>query len=397
MQPWWSDATSDPWRDPHTQTVIVSRSEPAPVPDEPQLDPPVNRSAGVGLRSVVLIALVTGLLAGALGGSLGYLAAAKRASPDVVFGADSNAPPQRPPSSMAGIVARAMPSVVTVQGLTTQGESLGSGFIVSSQGYILTNEHVVTDVPDQAITVVFSDSSQTTGRVVGRDPESDIAVIKVDKSNLPALGIDNSDAVAVGDPVLAIGSPLALPGTVTAGIVSALDRTITTQDVGGETRYYAAIQTDAAINRGNSGGPLLDMNGRVIGMNSVIKSMVEGGDEGGNIGLAFAIPINQAARIATDIIDSGKPRRTVIGAQLADAPATGGGVQLTRVDNGGPAADAGLQVGDIVVKLGTHPITDAADVIALVRRYNPGTVVSVTYRRGTNTQSANVTLVADAN
>jgi putative serine protease PepD len=348
------------------------------------------------MRLVVMAAVISALLAGVLGGAVGYVAAARNASPSVVIGA-TGAPPQRAPESVAGMVARVMPSVVTVQGPTPQGESLGSGFVISADGYILTNEHVVTDVPDQAVTIIFSDSTSVGGRVIGRDPESDLAVIKVSRTNLPPVELGDSDSVAVGDPVVAIGAPLALSGTATAGIVSALDRTIETHDGGGATRYYAAIQTDAAVNRGNSGGPLFDAGGRVIGINSVIKSLVTDGDEGGNIGIAFAIPINQAARVATDIIDTGKARRTVIGAELGDTASVGGGVRITRVDNGGPAAGAGLQVGDVIVRLGSHPITQPADLIALVRRYNPGTVVTVTYRRGTTTNTASVTLVADAN
>jgi putative serine protease PepD len=395
-QPWWSDGLNDPWRDPSSQTVILSRAQTPAPPAEPTLPPAPERPVHA-MRLVVTVAIVSGLLAGALGGALGYVTAVNRATPSVVIGANSAPAPQRAPESFAAVVARVMPSVVTVQGPTPQGESLGSGFVISSDGYILTNEHVVTDVPDQAVTVVFSDSSAAAGRVVGRDPESDVAVIKVGRSNLTAVEVGDSDSVAVGDAVMAIGSPLALSGTVTAGVVSALDRTIETQDVGGEARYYAAIQTDAAVNRGNSGGPLFDTAGRVIGMNSVIKSVVADGEEGGNIGIAFAIPINQAIRVATDIIDTGKARRTVIGAELGDAPTAGGGVRLTRVDNGGPAADAGLQVGDVIVRLGSHPIAEPADLIALVRRYDPGTVVTVTYRRGTATRTASVTLAADAN
>jgi putative serine protease PepD len=395
--PWWSDGSNDPWRDPSAQTVIVSRADPTPPPEHPAVDAPTVQPVRTA-RLVVMVALLSGLLAGALGGAIGFVAAVKRASPSVVIGAGSSAPPQRPPGSLAGLVARVMPSVVTVQGQTTQGESLGSGFVISPLGYILTNEHVVTDVPDNGVTVTFSDSTSVRGRVIGRDPESDIAVIKVDRPNLTPVALANSDQVAVGDSVFAIGSPLALSGTVTAGIVSALDRTIETQDVGGTARYYAAIQTDAAINRGNSGGPLFDSAGRVIGMNSVIKSMsADNGDEGGNIGIAFAIPINQATRIATDIIDGGKPRRTVIGAELGDSASAGGGVRLTRVDSGGPAAQAGLQVGDVITRIGSHPVADSADVIALVRSFAPGTVVTVTYRRGSLTQATSVTLVADAN
>ena len=142
-------------------------------------------------------------------------------------------------------------------------------------------------------------------------------MIKVDKDGLPPVEFGDSDAIAVGDPVLAFGSPLALANTVTSGIVSALDRTIQAGEQGGTTRYYAAIQTDAAVNQGNSGGPLVDASGRVIGVNSVIRSVGDSETEAGNIGLAFAIPVNQAKRMAKDIIDTGKARRTVIGAEVA--------------------------------------------------------------------------------
>ncbi len=230
--PWWSDGQNDPWRNPGAQTVIVQRTEPpAPPPVEPALDAAPQRPVH-GMRLVVTVAVVSALLAGVLGGAVGYVAAVEHASPSVVIGATAPVP-QRPATSVAGLVARVMPSVVTVQGPTTQGESLGSGFVIAADGYILTNEHVVTDVADNAVTVIFSDASTAAGTVVGRDPESDVAVIKVDRTGLTPVELGDSDQVAVGDPVLAIGSPLALTDTVTAGIVSALDRTIETQDAGG--------------------------------------------------------------------------------------------------------------------------------------------------------------------
>jgi putative serine protease PepD len=298
---------------------------------------------------------------------------------------------------LAGLVKRVMPSVVTVQGMVRQGESIGSGFIITADGYILTNEHVLVDVADNSVRVTMADATVLPAKVVGRDAESDLAVLKVDRKDLPPVQFADSNAVAVGDGVLAIGAPLALSGTVTAGIVSALDRTIETRDVGGAQRYYAAIQTDAAVNRGNSGGPLFDYAGRVIGINSVIKSLVDQGGEAGNIGIAFAIPINQAARVAAEIIDTGRARRTVIGAELDNQPSVSGGARLTRVDGGGPAASAGLQTGDVVVRIGSHPVAESSDLIAMVRRYDPGTVVTVVYRRGSATQTASVTLAADAN
>ncbi|MEV6493936.1 PDZ domain-containing protein, partial [Actinoplanes sp. NPDC051633] len=185
--------------------------------------------------------------------------------------------------------------------------------------------------------------------------------------------------------------------TVTSGIVSALDRTIQAGEPGGTTRYYAAIQTDAAVNQGNSGGPLVDAAGRVVGVNSVIRSVGGTETEAGNIGLAFAIPINQARRVAEDIIDTGKARRTVIGAEVS----TGGtnaanGARLRSVDAAGPAAAAGLKAGDVVTKIDGHLLEDGTDLIALVRKYAPGATVAVEFRRGSKRESASVTLAADA-
>jgi putative serine protease PepD len=183
---------------------------------------------------------------------------------------------------------------------------------------------------------------------------------------------------------------------VTAGIVSSLDRTIEAHDPAGD-RYYAAIQTDAAVNRGSSGGPLFDYSGRVIGINSVIKSVAENGHEAGNIGIAFAIPINQAIRVASEIIDTGRARRTVVGAQFDNYDGAGGGVRVASVDEAGPAAAAGLRAGDVMLRLDNHLVEEPGDVIALVRRYEPGRTVSVVYRRGGVTQTATVVLVADEN
>jgi putative serine protease PepD len=234
--------------------------------------------------------------------------------------------------------------------------------------------------------------------VVGRDPESDVAVLKVSRTGLTPVEFGNSDAVAVGDPVLAFGAPLALTNTVTSGIVSALDRPLQEGAPGQQVRYYAAIQTDAAINHGNSGGPLVDAAGRVIGVNSVIKSLASNDEDAGNIGLAFAIPINQAKRIAQEIIASGSARRTVIGAQVGGTTGSLGaaGVRVTSVQPGGPADGAGLKVGDVITKLDGHQVSEPGELIALVRKYAPGSVVTVEYRRGGSQETASVTLAADA-
>jgi putative serine protease PepD len=295
------------------------------------------------------------------------------------------------------VASRVLPSVVTVKVGTDGGFSLGSGFIASSDGYVITNDHVV-EGQHGSTTVTFSDDTTVSAKLVGVDQESDVAVLKLDKTGLPAVQFGDSDQVAVGDPVLAMGSPLALTNTVTSGIVSALDRTIEADEPGGPTRYYAAIQTDAAVNHGNSGGPLVDSGGRVIGINSVIRSLASDSDTAGNIGLAFAIPINQAKRIAQDIIDTGKSRRTVIGAELSNSYQNpNGGVQVSTVTAGGPADQAGIKAGDVLTRINGRPLDQPADLIALVRKYAPGQSVAVVYQRDGGPHTAQVTLGAATN
>jgi putative serine protease PepD len=398
--PWWSDALGDPWRDPHApaavvlQPTVTGAAEPERVVDPDAPRPPGN-------RSVLLVAVVSALLAGLLGGSLGYAFAARNGigGGRTALGGNGASPAaaaNRPPDSLAGVAARLLPSVVTVRVASSSGSTLGSGFVVSADGYVITNDHVVEGGGTQTFTAVFSDGNTVSAKLVGQDPESDIAVIKLAKDGLTPIQFGDSDAIAVGDPVLAIGSPLALANTATSGIVSAVDRTIQAGDPGGPVRYYAAIQTDAAVNQGNSGGPLVDAGGRVIGVNAVIKSLAADEQSAGNIGLAFAIQINQAKRVAQDIIDTGKARRTVIGAKVTSGRTTGTGVRLDTVEPGGPAESAGLRAGDVVTRIDKHPLEEAIDLIALVRKYAPGAVVTVEFRRGSETQTASVTLAADA-
>lgn len=393
---WWSDAQSDPWRDPYAASAVVL-PPPPPSGGTPLDVPPHPGQPRRGLFSVLMISLVTALLAGAVGGTLGFLFAVRGGYADgarTQLGASGQNTPestQRDPDSLAGVAERVLPSVVTVR----VSGAIGSGFVVSTDGYVITNDHVVEGA-DDTLSVAFSDGSTATARLVGRDPESDVAVIKVAKDGLTPVSLGNSDEIAVGDSVLAFGSPLSLANTVTYGIVSALDRTIQAGESGSTTRYYAAIQTDAAVNQGNSGGPLVSASGQVIGVNSVIRSVGNSDTEAGNIGLAFAIPINQAKRVAEDIIDTGKARRTVIGAEVMTGE-TAGGARLRKVEPAGPAATAGLRAGDVVTKLDGRPLEDGTDLIALVRKQAPGAVVAVEYRRGTKTASASVTLAADNN
>ncbi|SCL18264.1 putative serine protease PepD [Micromonospora rhizosphaerae] len=393
--PWWSDALADPWRDPYAPAAVVipaastGGAEPEPVSDP---DAPGRPK----LRQILLISLVTALLAGSLGSALTYAFLRGGAGATVLGARPAEGPAlaQRKPESLAGVAERVLPSVVTVRVSSLGGTSEGSGFIVSEDGHVITNDHVVTGGTGKA-SVVFNDGTTAPATVVGQDPESDIAVIKVSRKGLKPVEFGDSDALAVGDPVLAIGSPLSLANTVTAGIVSALDRTMQAGEPGGPVRYYAAIQTDAAVNHGNSGGPLVDGAGRVVGVNSTIKSLVAEGQEAGNIGLAFAIPINQAKRVTQEIIGTGKARRTVIGAEVGGAT-NGTGVRLSAVEPSGPAAAAGLRAGDVILRLNGRPMTEPTDLVALVRKYAPGSVVTVEYRRGSSRQNASVTLAADA-
>lgn len=397
QSPWWSDGHTDPWRDPHAPAAVVVQPV-APQPStglEPVSDPDATRSRGLGI--VFLISLVTALLAGSLGGALGYLLGT-RGGTGVALGGQPGAVPsiaQRAPDSLAGAVERVLPSVVTVRVAGGGALSVGSGFVVTADGYVITNDHVVAG-DRNTVSVTFSDGSSAAAEVVGKDPESDLAVIKISGGRqLTAVEFGDSEAIAVGDPVLAFGAPLALANTVTSGIVSALDRTIEAGEPGGQVRYYAAIQTDAAVNQGNSGGPLVDGAGRVIGVNSVIKSVSDSEEQAGNIGLAFAIPINQAKRVAQDIIATGKARRTVFGAQVEGSRVPSGGVRLGTVQSGGPAGAAGLRTGDVVTRLDGKALAGSTDLIALVRKYAPGEVVTVEYRRGSDRRTASVTLAAD--
>lgn len=388
---WWSDALNDPWRDPNTPAVLAPpRAAPDPPPEHPA--PPRRTSRWL----IGIVGVISALLAGLLGSAIGVRFEAGRAATRAILGVGVPAP--RPaPESLAGVAQMVLPSVVTIRIAMDGGTALGSGFVVSADGHVITNDHVVSGGSGTA-TVIFDDGSTSQAELVGADPESDVAVLRVmQRPGLVVAQIGNSDFVQVGDQVVAIGSPLALRGTVTAGIVSAVDRPIATGSGRGDTRYYAAIQTDAAVNHGNSGGPLVDSAGQVIGINAVIKSLADNEHNAGNIGLAFAIPINHARRVATEIISTGRARRTVIGAELEEAsrgPVSG--VRLREVVNSGPAAVAGLRSGDLLTSYDHRPLSEPADLVALVRKTAPGEVVEVTYKRGTTSHNVAVTLVADA-
>ncbi|MEP6696873.1 MAG: trypsin-like peptidase domain-containing protein [Pseudonocardiales bacterium] len=356
---------------------------------------------------VVAVALVTGLISGGLAGAGGYeltkqsdngIIAPHKGTP---LGAPAAA--NRAPGSIADIAATTLPSVVSIQTSDASKEGTGSGFVIKKDGYILTNNHVVAlAVNGGDMKVVFHDGSTSSATIVGHDPYSDIAVIKVAKTNLTpvTLGDSSPSSVAVGDPVVAVGSPLGLAGTVTSGIISALDRPVQagesdTSNGEASQTYISAIQTDAAINPGNSGGPLLDGAARVIGVNSAIATLTSSGGQSGSIGLGFAIPINQAKRVAEQLISKGKATRTVIGAAVQGASGSSvRGVTLGDITAAGPADKAGLKKGDIITEFAGKVIDDSVGLIAQIRAEEPGSAVKVTYYRDGRKATATVTLGA---
>jgi putative serine protease PepD len=282
---------------------------------------------------------------------------------------------------VAAIAAAAGPSVVSIEETVTNGSGSGSGWIYksnSSTTYIVTNNHVVADFATSVggkLTVELNNGDQYPATIVGRDANYDLAVIKISKGNLPELALGDSSKVVVGDPVVAIGSPLGLSSTVTSGIISALNRPVTTGSSGQES-YVNAIQTDAAINPGNSGGALLDGSGRIIGINSAIATLSSGGTSG-SIGLGFSIPITEAKRTIDELINTGKSTRPVLGIYF-DTTYTGVGAKIGKLSSGEGAEKAGIPVGAVIRTIDGVRITDEVAAIVKIRSYAPGSTVSVT-------------------
>ncbi len=276
------------------------------------------------------------------------------------------------------ISALVTPTVVSIAVTSSAGSGSGSGSIyrsTSSTSYIITNNHVIeTAVTSGSIRVEFTNGDQVAATIVGRDPMYDLAVLAVKSGNLPTIALGDSSKVSVGDPVLAIGSPLGLASTVTSGIVSALNRPVAVGDLGNES-FVNAIQTDAAINPGNSGGALVDAQGRIIGVNSAIATLSSGGT-GGSIGLGFSIPINEAKRVVDEIIATGKSTRPLLGVEL-DTAFTGIGARILRPTAGGAAEKAGIPSGSVIRSIDGVRVSDRVAAIVKIRSYAPGTTITV--------------------
>jgi putative serine protease PepD len=350
---------------------------------ESDRDRPGGKAGRIARKAAPLAAVA--LLAGGAGGAVGALSqgGGSSSSPAVVASAQPAAVKQSNVTAVYNDVAAGVVEI-TVGGVSsgsdgfgpfggqqqTQGE--GSGFVLDKSGHIVTNDHVVDGA--SSITVRFSNGKSAKATLVGSDPSSDIAVIKVDvdSSELSPLTLGDSSSVEVGQGVIAIGSPFGLENSVTAGIVSAVGREI--QAPNGYT-ITGAIQTDAAINPGNSGGPLFDAEGRVIGVNAQIES-----SSGGNAGVGFAIPINTAKSVAAQLVSGGTVAHAYLGVQVGDA-ANGAGASIASVQSDSPAADAGLQSGDVVTAVNGKAITGASDLTTAIASAKPGDKVELTVNR----------------
>lgn len=358
-----------------------------PEPTEASATGTKKRTVGLGtaLALMLVAAIVTG-------GAVGLVAANTGGANAVVNSLrEPNAEPAAVPEggSVVEVADRVLPTVVSIQVATRTAAGEGSGSIISSDGYVLTNHHVVAGAEQGGIIqVTMNDGSTHAAEFVASDPATDIAVIRIqDVSGLPTIQFGDSSDLRVGQQVVAVGSPLGLSSTVTTGIVSAMNRPVRASD-GGESSLIDAIQTDAAINPGNSGGPLVDMNGNLIGMNSVIASL-SSGDQAGSIGLGFAIPSNFAKRVADQLITTGEASQPMLGVQVA-ARSDVNGALIAGVDEGGPGDQAGLAPGDVVTRLNDRTIDSSDALIAATRSHDFGETVTLTVTQPDSGQTRQV-------
>ncbi|MEU3251015.1 trypsin-like peptidase domain-containing protein [Streptomyces sp. NPDC006997] len=381
----------DPWRryDPWAVGGPGAAS-PTPVESTPSPRRKVRKPLVLG---AVLLALVSG----GVGGVMGTYLERNGGVGTIELPQAGKEPAGRDPGSVAGIAARALPSVVTLHVTGDDSGGTGTGFILDNEGHILTNHHVVDPAGDDGeITVTFHSGDTADAELVGGDSGYDLAVVRVrGVKGLQPMPLGNSDNVQVGDPVVAIGAPFDLAGTVTSGIISAKERPITAggeKGDGSDISYVDALQTDAPINPGNSGGPLLDTRGRVIGINSAIRSADSGSDleggQAGSIGLGFAIPVNQARRVAEELINTGRAAHPVIGVTL-DMDYSGDGARVgtegrdgsAAVTPGGPGDRAGIKPGDVITEIDGQRVHSGEELIVKTRAHRPGDQLELTVER----------------
>lgn len=383
--PWWKpDAAVDPWRDARSAASLGGPPDfgDGRPPAAPEAAPEPAAKGRWRLRQLsltaALVLLLAALLTGISGGVVGYLAASRITpallDPDATL-SQVSPPVTRPPGSIADIAQRVLPTVVSIEVRSPNGAGTGSGVVIDGAGYVVTNNHVISAVATGrgSMRVLFSDQSAAEARVVGRDPRTDLAVLKVEKPGLKVAALGDSAKIAVGDPVIAVGSPLGLAGTVTSGIVSALDRPVRLGGQGGNSgsdtnAVINAIQTDAPINPGNSGGALVDGAGALVGINSAIATLSSGQGQSGSIGLGFAIPINEVRDIAQQLIRTGKVQHATLGVRARSV--TDGardGAEVESVAAGSAAAKAGIKAGDVITRVGDRLVGGADDLVVQIR------------------------------
>ncbi len=390
-----------------TQGASYPPPAPPTPPSAPAL-PPAPRGRGFA-AAVIAAALIAGA-GGGVAGAAAWNEFGPRTSNTSSLNGNATqtstpldpAPEREGNGSVEQVAEALLPSVVQINVTGTQGGGSGSGVILTSDGRILTNNHVVEAAGEGGtLSVSFNDGTKVDAEVVGTDPLTDSAVIQAkDVSGLTPAEIGQSADVRVGQDVVAIGSPYGLDASVTSGIISALNRPVTVgEDATGGSITYPALQTDAAINPGNSGGPLVDMAGRVIGINSSIRSTGSTSGEAGSIGLGFAIPIDELMPIVDQIVAGDTPThaRLGIGLSRTTESAQAEGAQVAEVNAGSAAEAAGLEPGDVITRLNEAQITDGESLIATVRSYRPGDAVNVTFIRDGDEKTATLTLDSDAN
>jgi len=397
-----------------------SPAERAPYP-QPQPQPQPQRRGGSRTAGLLAAALVAGGLAG-VGGAAAYDAldtdrSTTPASSATTDGASSgddrptgstdSAAPEgsadspAPEASAEQVAATVLPSVVKINVAGAAGQGSGSGIILSADGEILTNNHVVEALQGGGrMTVDFTEGMTAEATVVGTDPVTDLAVIKAqDVSGLTPAQIGDSEALDVGEAVVAIGSPFGLEATVTSGIVSSLNRPVsigaTNPD---DDTTYPAIQTDAAINPGNSGGPLVNLAGQVVGINSSIRTSTSATGEGGSIGLGFAIPITKVLPIVDQLRNGETPTHALLGVNVTTRAEDNGlvtGAGIAEVTEGSAGAEAGLRPGDVVTRVDDQEITSSGALVATIRGYRPGDTVTLRVLRDGETLELRATLDSD--
>ena len=397
-RPTWTPPSSYP--PPGTLSLPAEQPRPAPVVRS-------GRPSGWMWPAIAVLALVLGL-AGGVAGSVVYHQTSDSPSSGVdngggqglsASGVQTVAPVKGSKSSVAAVAQALLPSTVQISAEYAGQDdgATGSGFVIDRAGHIITNNHVVEQADEDhgPIKIVDQDGNRYDATIVGRSPVYDLAVLYCEQAKqMKPAALGASKALQVGDPVVAIGSPLGLSSTVTAGIVSALERPVTTGDSASESSYINAVQTDAAINPGTSGGPLVNMLGQVIGVNSAIATTggTTGGDQAGNIGVGFAIPIEQVQVTADQILRSGEARYPVIGAKVETGQRDGSGAQVDEVVSGTPADTAGLEKGDVVVALNGQKVTDGIALIVAIRAHQPGETLTFTVLRDGDEKDIDITL-----